>query len=511
MNVFRPPMTALVLALLAAWGCGAASEPVLHRTANAATAAAGEPVDRCVRHQVPTDRCFICDPELRDSGRLWCAGHDRYEDRCFLCHPELEDPDRLWCAEHGLYEDECFLCHPGLSDSGAPTAPAAAGLYCSEHELPESECGNCHPELAATLDPGSGLKLRFASTRSASLAGVETARPVIDDAPPELAVLARVSWDENRYARVTPLAGGVLREVLADVGRQVSRGQPLATLSSPEIAELKSAYLAALADERLRLTVLDREEDLVAQRISARQELDQARTEHEVARSRAAAARQQLLDRGLGEDAVRRLAEAGVPSSELVVVAPVAGTIVDRDAVVGESVGPDDALFAVARLDAMWLELSVPEQEVARVATGQEVVATFDLQPGLEARGRVTWVGSSIDPETRVVTARAEVANPDRQLRHGMFGRARIASARVDETIWVPSGAVQYVDQQPFVFARLADDLYELRRVAVGTAIGSRVAVTAGVAPDDEIVVASSFALKSELLKARFGAGCGDH
>ncbi|HSG86711.1 MAG TPA: efflux RND transporter periplasmic adaptor subunit, partial [Candidatus Limnocylindrales bacterium] len=231
----------------------------------------------------------------------------------------------------------------------------------------------------------------------------------------------------------------------------------------------------------------------------------------EMARSRAAGARQKLLDHGLAESAIADLDAGGSPSSELHVVAPLDGTIVDRDAVVGESVEPGDVLFRVARLDSMWLEMSVPESEVSQVAPGQEVVVTFERHPGLEARGRVTWVGSSIDPETRMVEARAEVANPDRMLRHGMFGRARIDSQRSSWALWIPADAVQHVDGHPFVFARLAADLFELRKVAIGGSAGGRVAVTAGLHPEDEIVVAHSFVLKSELLKSRLGAGCVDH
>jgi cobalt-zinc-cadmium efflux system membrane fusion protein len=504
--------TALPLMLLLAWGCGD-GEP--DRSFDLAAIASAEELDpqaeRCARHGLQTSVCFICDPGLRDTGRLWCSEHDHYEDRCFLCHPELEDPERLWCSEHGLYEDECFLCHPGLRGPAPPRATADAGLYCGEHDLPESECGNCHPELAAGLEPGATLKIRFESARSAALAGIETGTPLVEPVPAGASFLARVGWNENRYARVTPLAQGVLREVSADVGHAVSRGQRLATLSSPEIAELKSVYLVARAEEELKLAVLSREQGLVAQQISAQQELEQAQAEHEVARSRAAAARQKLLDHGLDESDIAHLEGGGTPSSELHVVAPLDGTIVDRDAVVGESVERGDALFRVARLDSMWLELSVPESEVSQVAPGQEVVVTFDRHPGLEAHGRVTWVGSSIDPETRMVEARAEVANPDLQLRHGMFGRARIGSSRATESIWVPSDAVQHVDGHPFVFARLADDLFELRKVAIGGSAGGRVAVTAGLHPEDEIVVAHSFTLKSELLKSRLGAGCGDH
>ena len=70
-------------------------------------------------HDAPKELCFICDPALREKGRLWCKEHDRYEDRCWICHPEAQDKNRLWCKEHSLYEDECFLCHPELKKKGA--------------------------------------------------------------------------------------------------------------------------------------------------------------------------------------------------------------------------------------------------------------------------------------------------------------------------------------------------------------------------------------------------------
>jgi len=82
----------------------------------------------CKPHKAAKEDCFICDPKLREKGRLWCKEHDRYEDRCWICHPEAQDKKRLFCKEHSLYEDECFLCHPELkkkkpSAGATPSAP----------------------------------------------------------------------------------------------------------------------------------------------------------------------------------------------------------------------------------------------------------------------------------------------------------------------------------------------------------------------------------------------------
>jgi cobalt-zinc-cadmium efflux system membrane fusion protein len=284
----------------------------------------------------------------------------------------------------------------------------------------------------------------------------------------------------------------------------------MATLTSPEVARGKSEFLSARAEEKFRLTVLTREQELVAQNISARQELDQARAAYEIARNETAMTRQRLLNFGLTERAVLVVEETGSTSSELDILAPLSGTIVDRHAVPGEAVEPGDALFKIARLSSMWLELSIPEHEVSLVAVGQTVSATFDAQPSLQATGRVTWIGSSVDEQSRMVKGRAVVANPDLLLRHGMFGRARIRTEFASDGLFVPAGAVQHIDDRAFVFVRLADDLFELRRVSLGVKDGAKIAIMTGLDPKDEIVVAHSFTLKSEFLKSRLGAGCVD-
>lgn len=84
-------------------------------------------VELCKPHKAPKELCFICDPKLREKGRLWCKEHNRYEDRCWECHPEAQDKKRLYCKEHSLYEDECFLCHPELKKKNKPSAGATPG------------------------------------------------------------------------------------------------------------------------------------------------------------------------------------------------------------------------------------------------------------------------------------------------------------------------------------------------------------------------------------------------
>lgn len=121
-NTLKFVALAAVAAVALFAGCSQQQEADGHDHAghqHAAKDSSGTNTVKCVAHNDPKELCFICDPALRDKGRLWCQEHSRYEDRCWECHPEAQDKNRLYCKEHSLYEDECFICHPEVRQKGA--------------------------------------------------------------------------------------------------------------------------------------------------------------------------------------------------------------------------------------------------------------------------------------------------------------------------------------------------------------------------------------------------------
>lgn len=514
-EIFR--VTLLLLAIAMTAGCG-----------DTPPEDTGKPeavqADLCGPHQIPVEDCFICDPSLREANRLWCNEHERYEDRCFICHPELKEEGRLWCREHNLYEDECFICHPELkkkpgSETTKSTAAgnnsrsasaAGGGLYCNEHAVLENECGICHPELAGELKTGQGLKIRFESAESAAKAGVQTTTPVEGRALSEVSFLGQVTYNQNRFARITPLASGVVQRVLADVGNKVREGQPLVEIASPEIAAAKSNFLTALADESLKASVFQRKQRLVNEKIAAQQDYELAGSEYELAKTRTETARQQLLNYGFSEAQLLEIAKTRSAVSTLQVRAPFSGTIVDRKAVIGEVVHPGDLLFAVAELSTMWLEISVPEDQISYISTGDPVEASFEALPGITLQGAITWLGAGLDDHTRMLKARAVLPNPDALLKHGIYGQATVVPQRQQKGLLIPAVSLHHFENKPFVFAKVADDLYEVRRVEVAAQNGHSIEILAGLSAGDRVVSVRSFTVKSEFLKARLGAGCVD-
>ena len=461
----------------------------------------------------------------RDPNRLWCGEHDVYEDECVICHPELaergaeRDPNRLWCAEHNVYEDECHLCHPELAaqDSGRYAAKPHEShdgvLWCNEHNFPERECGVCQPQLLRDLAPGQGVKVRLGDPDAAFRAGIEVGHAVPFTTNTGGTILGKVSYNRNALAMITPLAEGVLGEILVDVGDEVDEGQILAWVNAPSIAQAKNHYIQALADQALKSQIHAREKNLADRNISARQDFEQARAALEVSQAESAHGHQRLLDLGLTEAEIADVARSRSTTSLLPVRAPFAGTIVDRTAVQGAAVETGVTIFNIADLSTMWMELSVPENVLGSVAEGTPLTARFDAFPDRSFDGEIVWVAYSVDEETRSIQARATVENPARQLRHGMFGRATLArgAAEATMTLSVPQPAVQTVEGRPVVFARVDDSVFEARVVQLGPESAGNQVILAGIRPEDTLVVRESYLLKSELLKARLGAGCTDH
>lgn len=473
-------------------------------------------------HADSGETCFICDPSKREGGRLWCKEHSRYEDRCWLCQPQLEEKGRLYCEEHGLYEDECHLCRPGLaepdeegekkSSKAAPPSGGASELFCNEHRVPETECGICQPQLAAGLAPGGELKVRFESVHSADKAGIRTVQARATEAQASVSALCEVSYNENELARITPLASGLLRRVLVDVGKDVKTGDVLLELHSADVASAKSEFISAVVDLNLKEVACKRERRLAERKISSDKEVQEADAACRTAELTLSTTRQRLLNYGFTEEEVETISSDQDSSAVLLVRAPYSGTIVERDAVVGEAVSPGDSLLTLANLETMWLSLSVPADRAHLVEAGQQVSASFDGQPGLAPVGELTWVNMAIDERTRMLRARAVVDNSARALKAGLFGDAQVLVAGVGEAIAVPRGAIQRYERGPYVFVKLEDDLYSLRKVALvdGTPAGEYVAILSGLAADESVVTAGAFTVMSEFLKSRLGAGCVD-
>jgi len=482
-----------VLALAALAGCSKQDEHAGHDHAGHDHASHAKPAAaaRCP-HDAPKELCFICDAALRDKGRLWCQEHGRYEDRCWLCHPELEDKKRLWCKEHSLYEDECFLCDPSRRKD-APRV-AVPVLMCKEHGVPEAECGMCRPEAAGQLKPGEAVKVRLPAPDSAELAGITTAPAATDAVADAIECYAEVEFNRNQYAEIAAPAGGLIKEVAADLGSKVEERQVVARIWSAQIAE-------TVAKAVLSHQTLERERKLRADGIAPAKDLQEAEAAHR-------AACQQARTFGFSEQDIEAMGHRQDEAVMLDVRAPFAGEVVARTAVRGALIEAGKPLFTLVDRSTMWATLHVPEAALARLQVGQPVELQVDSLPGKTFAGKLTWVAAEVDEKSRLARARAEFANPDGLLRAKMFARSRVLARSAANAVVVPQTAIQQVASNTIVFVKLAEDLYEARAVKLGARHNGHVEVLDGLKHGELVVVTQGFTMKSQLLVSRLGAGC---
>ena len=438
--------------------------------------------------------------------------------RLLLCLGGLT-PRMVGCEVHdskvtavaGMSGEQPLITSSDDSEVHEEEDEAEEGEICKEHQVPEDECGICHPENSQTLETGQELKVRFESTEAVSKAGLRTAKPHMADSTASLRVISEITYNENKLARITPLVAGIVREVYVDVGQNVEAGDALVQIHSAEIASAKAAFVSSDVAATLKSQECQRERRLAKKNITSTRDLQFAEAACGAAKVTVSMARQRLLNLGFAEAEIEEIRKQQDASALLTVRAPLSGTVVKRNAVVGEATQTGDALFKIADLSTMWLSLSIPPDKAETIRVGMSVIASFGEAAPRTVTGDISWVAAYLDERSRMLSARATIINTDRRLRAGMFGYANIRTGvTTDSAVIVPADAIQQFESNTYVFVKLEDDLYALRRVTVHDRTATQQIAVSGVRPSEQIVVAGAFTAMSEFLKSRLGAGCVD-
>jgi cobalt-zinc-cadmium efflux system membrane fusion protein len=345
-------------------------------------------------------------------------------------------------------------------------------------------------------DEGYSIRLSADEIRRA---GVKIERLEPAEFAETLAAFGTIGANRNSFARVTSPVAGRLVKIVVDLGAQVSAGDLLATLQSPELAEVRGAYQQAKTEFDLARINHERALKLSQDGSIAQKDLLRAHSDYERARAALAAVEAKLTTLG-----VTATAPAGSPAAFLAVTAPLAGTVVERTAVLGEYAQAYQALFTVADLSAVWVETNLYDRDLAGVAVGVSATVTVSAYPGQRFAGKVTYVGNFLDKDTRTAVARVEVANVDGRLKPGLFANVEIEKTRRQAALRVPENALVLLQGQMTAFVAHGDG-FEPRPVEIGERNGGMVVVKSGLEAGDEVVVAGAYALKARLLKSQIG------
>lgn len=391
-----------------------------------------------------------------------------------------------WCEAHQTALSTCEKCNVRLARGGT--------FSMREREPKDGECPNTL--VRVTLAPGvaKSVALEYHTLAAREVSEILRAN-------------AETQYPPSAYARIAPRIPGVVREVRVAFGQEVEAGAVLAIVESPEFGEAKSDYLQAEAVLALRRATSDQEQALFDRKVSSGRELLQAKSALEEARLALDRAGQRLALLGMPPEDLKTLPAKKDTSALLEVRAPFGGLIVEMSAVIGETAAPEKPVFAVAAMDRMWVSIDVDATDLGRIERDQRVVFTMDGLTGRRFPGRIAAVGGEVDDRTRTVHVYADIKNVQGLLRAQMFGRAEIVVKPAEPKLLVPREAVQSDGDCNLVFVSPTPDVFQARKIELGTAYEGGYEIVGGLAAGERVVTTGSFLLKTEVLRGQMGAG----
>ena len=329
------------------------------------------------------------------------------------------------------------------------------------------------PDQAAALDVGPSQERPFENLRS---------------------TIGIIDFNQDHTTRVYSAQQGRIVKVLVKAGDDVKAGQTLYTVAVPEMAQAASALISSAATLRSANETLHRAEALAQENSIPQKELQQAQTDQQTAQAAHDAARQGLRLFELSDAEIARVERERQVGKEVAVKSPMDGRVTARSAQPGLLVQPgsDPAPVTVSDLRTLWMVASVPESQFSAYRTGQAVQVRVQAWPGKVFEGKVSYVGDSVDADSRRLVVRAEVADPRHELRPQMTADFSITVAAPQTSVAVPAEAVVREGSGADVVWVASDSdekgpRFERRKVVRGQTADGLVQITDGLAGTERI------------------------
>jgi len=306
------------------------------------------------------------------------------------------------------------------------------------------------------LDPMDLRTARWVTVESVELPGV-------------LETTGQIAFDDRKVATIISRVAGRIEEVRVSQWDYVRRGQPIATLFSPDIMTAEAEYLQSKTTAGT-LANLNADGD-------------------EFGHSMVDAATRKLELLGI-EPAEIAAIKTAAPS--FVMRAPISGNIVQNQALRGNAVNPGDILYSLGTLEVVWVTADIYEDDMARVQAGQQLEVVTTAYPDEVFHGTIARVSPNVDPNTHTAQIRCEIGNPGFKLKPRMLARVKII-VRPGQALVVPLAALVFETDSYFVYVDAGNHLLQRRKVTIGAWNQEGYArITSGLTAGERIVARGS-------------------
>ncbi|PKO27943.1 MAG: efflux RND transporter periplasmic adaptor subunit [Betaproteobacteria bacterium HGW-Betaproteobacteria-9] len=313
-----------------------------------------------------------------------------------------------------------------------------------------------------------GVTVSARVQQNLGLRTVEVTEGQLDSA---VSVVGNVAWNERDQVLVSARSLGFVERLhLRAAQDRVAKGAPLADIYVPSWVAAQEEYLAVAR-------MAEQDPNLVSLRDAAAQRMRQA---------------------GMSPVQIDRVVRSGSLQPRFTLTAPLGGVVTELMVSEGATVMPGMALLRLQGTGTVWAEGQVPESQVAQLQPGMTVSATSPAAPGQTFTGRLQALLPSVDPATRTIKARLELANPQGRLVPGMFVQMRLANPSAKNVLLLPSDAVIHTGQRSIVMLAEGDGRYSPVEVRTGREAGDQTEILQGLQVGQKVVRSGQFLIDSE-------------
>jgi cobalt-zinc-cadmium efflux system membrane fusion protein len=326
--------------------------------------------------------------------------------------------------------------------------------------------------------------------------------------PVEKSAVGSIDFNQEMTVQVfTPYQGRII-ETFAKVGDEVKKGQTLFTIDSPDLLAASSNLISTAGVLNLTTRAMNRLKTLYESRAIAQKDLDQSISDQQTAEGAHKVARDAVRIFGKTEDEIDSIVKERRADPRLVVPSPISGRITARNAAPGLFVQPGTAPapYSMADISTMWMLANVAESDVSAFHVGQEVKVSLVSYPGKVFEGRVSTIGSMVDPNTHRMLVRSEINDPNHELRSGMFATFVIRTGDPVRSLAVPlSGLVREGDGTMTAWVTTDRRRFTQRTVTVGDRKDGFRQILSGLQPGELVATEGAVFLSNMLAIGQAG------
>ena len=301
-----------------------------------------------------------------------------------------------------------------------------------------------------------------------------------------LRLTGAVAYNAFQTTPVISQAGGPVSRIVVSPGDHVRSGQPMLYVTSPDYSLQSAAFMKARTAFDLADKSFKRADDLYAHHAIAEKDLQQAESDRSQAQADLEALSAALRILGISDP--NSLAGHAL-SPEVPLLAPIEGEVVERLVSPGQLLQPGATqCFTISDMSSVWVLVNVYEKDLADVRVGDSVAVQSDAYPEV-FRGKISYVGPALDPNTRTAQARIVTPNPGQRLKKDMYVAAIVSAGSIPNALALPDAAVlRDTENLPFVYVETGANQFARRQVSLGFSGAGQTQITDGLKAGEHVV-----------------------